>query len=90
MKARMNPPLALMSVKEFIIFTLQAYMGKVRGTGSGHLRSEVKTDTSFWDGMKGTQPLGTWWVLLVKVDLRPSRAAPAVMQPQSNALSAPH
>ena len=41
-------------------------MGKVRGTGSGHLRSEIRADTSFWNRMKGTQPLGTWWVLLVK------------------------
>lgn len=34
--------------------------------GSGHLRSEVRADISFWDGMEETEPLSTWWVLLMK------------------------
>ena len=66
-------------------------MGKVRGTGSGHLRSEIRADTSFWDRMKGTfSPWARGGCFSWRVDLRPSPCCPSSdANTQSNALSAP-
>ena len=58
-------------------YSFLRYIEKVRGMGSGHLRSEVRADTSFWDGMEGTEPLSTWWCSSWRVDLRPSSCGPS-------------
>ena len=67
MKDTDESSVALMSVNEFIIFFSEHIHGKGEGHGLGALEVGDKSGHLLLGQDEGNlQPLGTWWVLLVK------------------------